>query len=219
MPLLISLLSFIVATVSAVFAYTLSRDAYESDRRSELIGYLQEFNRLSAEGGLQEDEAQTLVAQASWIVSSVPDVPPAVYRQLGQALLNEAPIYQEEALPFLDRAIELARVNKDEYEQIAALRTKARIYENQREIEAMRDQYQLAVALSDDYEGPNIQRRHTVPAFTHVYWGGAEARSGYCEKAAEQHTLAQEHAAILTGSNLDEEIRQLESSIQECRAR
>jgi hypothetical protein len=48
------------------------------------------------------------VTQATWIASDVPDVPASVYRQLGEALVNDSPIYQEDALPLLDRAIELA---------------------------------------------------------------------------------------------------------------
>jgi hypothetical protein len=147
------------------------------------------------------------VTQATWIASDVPDVPASVYRQLGEALVNDSPIYQEDALPLLDRAIELAARTNDEYEQVSARRVKARIYEGQGDLNARRNEYQLAVALSDEYSGANPQRRHTVPAFTHVFWGEAEIRHHNCEEAARQPQLARQHAEHLTGEPLDTRMR------------
>ena len=215
--LLVSLASVIVAVISATVAYSSSRETYVSAQRGALVEYLQELNRLAQNDVLEESVAQTLVAQATWILPDVPDVPAVVYRQLGEALVNDSPTYQEDALPLLDRAIELASKTDDEYEQVAARRLKARIYEGEGDLAAMRNEYRLAVGLSEQYSGPNLQRRHTVPAFTHVFWGEAETRARNCEEADRQHRLAQGHAEHLTGENLDTRIRGLATAIQACR--
>ena len=81
----------------------------------------------------------------------------------------------------------------------------------------MRNEYQRAAALSEEYSGSNLQRMHTVPAFTHVFWGEAEIRAHNCEEATRQSQLAQQHAQHLTGSNLEPRIRALEESSQACR--
>jgi tetratricopeptide (TPR) repeat protein len=215
--ILVSLVSVIVAVISATIAYTASKETYVSAQRAALIEYLQELNRLAQDDQLNESVAQTLVAQAKWIVSDVPDVPAAVYRQLGEALINDSPIYQEDALPLLDRAIELAARTEDEYEEVNGRRLKAKIYERQGDLAAMRNEYQLAVALSAEYSGPNPYRRHSVPAFTHLFWGQAEISFQNCEEAARQHQLAQQHAKHLTGPNLSSRMTDLEKSIQACR--
>jgi hypothetical protein len=215
--ILIAVASFIVAVIAAAISYTSSKETYVREQRAALIQTVQELNRLAQDDKLDESVAQTLVAQATWIASKVPDVPAAVYRQLGESLVNDSPAYQEDALPLLDRAIELASRTDDEYEQVTARRLKARIYEGEGDLAAMRNEYQLAVALSDEYSGRNLQRMHTVPAFTHVFWGEAESRAHNCEEAARQYQLAQQHTKHLTGSNLDAVMNHLEKSIQACR--
>jgi hypothetical protein len=215
--ILVSLASVIVAVISATIAYTSSKETYVSAQRAALIEYLQELHRLAQDDQLDESVTQMLVAQARWVVSDVPDVPAAVYRQLGAALITDSPIYQEEALPLLDRAIELAARTEDEYEEVTARRLKAKVYERQGDLADMRREYQLAIALSDEYSGPNPYRRHSVPAFTHVFWGEAEISFHNCEDAARQHELAQQHAKYLTGRNLDTRMSNLEKSIQACR--
>jgi hypothetical protein len=215
--ILVTLASVIVAVISASIAYTSSKETYVSTQRAALIEYLQELHRLGQDDVLDESVAQTLVAQARWIVSDVPDVPPAVYRQLGEALINDSPIYQEDALPLLDRAIELAARTEDEYEEVYARRLKARIYAGEGDLAAMRNEYQLAVTLSDKYSGPNLQRRHAVPAFTHIFWAQAEISFHNCEEAARQHQLAQQHAKYFRARNLNNRMSDLEKSIQACR--
>jgi tetratricopeptide (TPR) repeat protein len=214
--ILVALASVIVAVISANIAYTSSKENYVREQQAALIDYLQELHRLAQNDQLDEDTAHTLVAQARWIVSEVPDVPAAVYRQLGEALIKDSPIYQEDALPLLDRAIELAARTDDEYEEVTARRLKAAIYLRQGNLAAMRNEYQLAVALSDEYSGPNPERRHAVPAFTHVFWGQAEIRFHNCEEAARQYQLAQQHAKHVTGRNLNTLMSDLEKSIQAC---
>lgn len=215
LPLIASGLSLIIAAASAVFAYDASQDAYVSDRRSELIAVVSQLNEKAADGDLEEG-AEFLIAQAVWLTGTVPDVPAAVYRQIATAIVNETPAYQEEALPLLESALSRAAVEGDECEQVAALRVRASIHESQGELDRMRDDYTEAVRLSDEYAGPNLQRRHTVPAFTHLFWGDAEIRAGQCDTAAEHLTAARQHAAVITGSNLHAWIASLESAVEAC---
>lgn len=215
LPLAVSVLSLVVAVVSAAFAYQSSRDSYVSDRRSELISAVSQLSEASGDGELDEDTV-FLIAHASLLVDTVPDVPAAVYRQIAQAIVEETPTYQEDALPLLDEAIARAGALGDEYEQVAALRTRARIYDAQGDLPAMRADYRSAIALSAEYDGPNLQRKHTVPAFTHVFWGMAEAGAGDCAQADAQLGLAREHAAVLTGSNLDAAIDGLSTAVDAC---
>lgn len=217
LPLVLSALSLLVAAASAVFAYNASRDAFVSDRRSELITVVTQLNEKSQDSELEEG-AEFLIAQAVWLTRTVPDVPAAVYRQIAAAIVNETPTYQEEALPLLEEGLKRAAATDDEYEQVAALRVRAQIYESQSELEAMRADYRSAIALSAAYDGPNLQRQHTVPAFTHVYWGQAEARAGKCDDAADQLSSARRHAAVITGSNLEEWMAALDAAIQACRS-
>lgn len=214
-PLALSSLSLLVATLSALFAFQASRDAYESDRRSELIATVTQLNTLSQDGKLEEG-SEFLIAQATWLVNTVPDVPPAVYRQIAAAIVNETPTYAESALPLLNEAMKRAAATNDEYEQVAALRIRASIFEAEGDLEGMRRAYGQAIGLSASYDGPNIQRQHTVPAFTEVYWGYAEARAGECSAAAEHLATAREHAAIITGSNLDQWISGLDAAVTAC---
>lgn len=215
LPLLTSALSLLIAAVSAVFAYDASRDAYVSDRRSELITVVSQLNEKSLDGVLDESSG-FLISQAVWLASTVPDVPAAVYRQIASAIVAETPTYQEDALPLLEQAIKLAARDNDEYEQVAALRVRAKIHESGGDLEGMRDDFAAAIALSATYDGPNAQRRHTVPAFTHAFWGHAEVRAGECEAAADQLTSARKHQAIITGSNLDEWIASLDAQVRTC---
>jgi hypothetical protein len=65
----------------------------------------------------------------------------------------------------------------------------------------MRNEYQLAVALSDVFRAePSTQARGA--AFTHVFWG-SRSRVPNCGEAARQHKLAHRHAGHLTGENLN----------------
>ena len=106
--ILVALASFVVAVISAVIAYKSSNENYEREQRAALIDAVQDLNRLSQNDQLDESVARAMVAQATWVANEVPDVPAAVYRQLGEALVNDSPAYQEDALPLLDQAIELA---------------------------------------------------------------------------------------------------------------
>ena len=72
-------------------------------------------------------------------------------------------------IPPADARRKRAAADGDEYERVAALRVRARIYEAQGDLEGMRKDYGDAIELSAAYDGPNLQRRHTVPAFTHAY--------------------------------------------------
>ena len=215
LPLLTSALSLLIAAASAIFAYDASRDAYVSDRRSELIAIVTQLNEKASDGQLEEG-SEFLIAQAVWLVETLPDVPAAVYRQIASAVVAETPTYQENALPLLEEAIERAAAAGDEYEQVAALRVRASIYEAQGRLEQMRNDYEDAIELSAAYDGPNLQRRHTVPAFTHAYWGYAEIRGGQCKAAADQLAAAREHQEIITGTNLDEWINGLDAEVTAC---
>lgn len=218
LPMMVSSLSLLVAAASAIFAYNASQDAYESDRRSELIAVVTQLNEMSLDGELEEG-AEFLIAQAVWLAGTVPDVPAAVYRQIAAAIVDETRTYQENALPLLEEAMKRAAATDDEYEHVAALRIRARILEAQGDLAGMRKDYTEAIALSAAYDGPNLQRRHTVPAFTHVFWGSAETRADACDAAADQLASAREHAAVITGSNLDERINGLEVELEACSAR
>lgn len=215
LSLVFSGVSLLIAAVSAVFAYNASQDSYVSDRRSELIAVISQLNERVNNGELEEG-AEFVIAQAIWLTGTVPDVPAAIYRQIASAIVYETPAYQEDALPLLDEALQRAAAVDDEYEQVAALRVRASIFEAQGDLERMRQDYEEAIRLSAQYDGPNVQRRHTVPAFTHAFWGAAEVRAGDCGAAAEHLALAQEHAAVITGSNLDEWIASLELAVQAC---
>jgi tetratricopeptide (TPR) repeat protein len=215
LPLVTSALSLVIAAASAFFAYDASQDAYVSDRRSELIAVVAQLNENVLNGELEEG-SDFLIAQAVWLADTVPDVPSAVYRQIATAIVNETPTYQENALPLLEEAMKRAAAEDDEYEQVAALRVRANIYEAQGDVARMREDYEEAIELSASYDGPNLQRRHTVPAFTHAFWGYAEIRAEDCAAAADQLAAAREHAAIITGSNLDEWINGLDSQVTAC---
>lgn len=215
LPLLISVLSLLIAAASAVFAHDASRDAYVSDRRSELISNVTQLNEKAADGELEEG-SEFLIAQAVWLVGTVPDVPPAVYRQIASAIVADTPAYLENALPLLEEALERAATENDEYEQVAALRVRASIYEAQGRLEKMRNDYEEAIELSAAYHGPNLQRRHTVPAFTHAFGGYAEVRAGECKAAADHLAAAREHQEIITGTNLDEWISGLDAQVAAC---
>lgn len=210
-----SALSLIIAAASAFFAYEASQDAYVSDRRSELISVVTQLNENALDGELEEG-SEFLIAQAVWLTGTVPDVPAAVYRQIAQAIVAETPTYQENALPLLDEAMKRAVAEHDEYEQVAALRVRAGIYEAQRDLGRMRRDYERAIELSAAYGGPNLQRRHTVPAFTHAFWGYAEIRAGECDEAANQLAAARQHADIITGTNLDKWIKGLAAQVAAC---
>lgn len=214
-PLALSVLSLLVAAASALFAYDASRDTYVSDRRSELIDIVSTLNEKALDGELEEG-SEFLIAQAVWLTETVPDVPAAVYRQIANAIVTDTPAYVENALPLLDIALERAAADDDEYEQVAALRVRASIFEAQGDLERMRRDYEEAITLSADYTGPNLQRRHTVPAFTHAYWGYAEIRAGECGAAEEQLVAAREHAAVITGTNLDQWIEGLATEVASC---
>lgn len=215
LPLVISALSLLIAAASAFFAYDASQDAYVSDRRSELIAVVTQLNENVSNGELEEG-SEFLIAQAVWLAGTVPDVPPAVYRQIATAIVNETPTYQENALPLLEEAMKRAAADDDEYEQVAALRVRAGIHEAQGDLERMREDYEYAIELSAAYDGPNLQRQHTVPAFTHAFWGYAEVRARECEAAADQLAAAREHAEIITGANLDEWINGLAEQVTVC---
>ncbi|TFD73630.1 hypothetical protein [Cryobacterium gelidum] len=215
LPLAVSALSLLVAAASAFFAYGASQDAYLSDRRSELIAVVTQLNENVLNGELEEG-SEFLIAQAVWLAGTVPDVPSAVYRQIATAIVNETPTYQENALPLLEEAMKLAASDEDEYEQVAALRVRAGIYEAQGDLERMRKDYADAIELSAAYSGPNLQRRHTVPAFTHAFWGYAEIRAGECKAAADQLAAARKHAEIITGANLDEWVNGLDAQVTAC---
>jgi hypothetical protein len=215
LPLVASGLSLVVAAASAIFAYDASQDAYVSDRRSELIAVVTQLNEKSRDGKLEEG-AEFLIAQAVWLAGTVPDVPAAIYRQIATAIVDETPTYQENALPLLEEAMKRAAANDDEYEQVAALRVRARILEAEGDLAGMRKDYGEAIAFSAAYDGPNVQRQHAVPAFTHVFWGSAESRAGDCKAAAAHLSSAREHAAIITGANLDESINGLDAEVKAC---
>lgn len=215
LPLVLSGISVLVAIASAVFAYNAAQDSYISDRRSELIAVVAQLDEKTRDGDLEE-EAGFLIAQAVWLTGTVPDVPAAVYRQIANAILEETPAYQEDALPLLEEALRRSAAVGDEYEQVAALKVRARIFEAQGDLEKMREDYGNAIGLSASYIGPNLQRRHTVPAFTHASWGYAEVRAGECDAAAVQLSEAREHAAVITGPNLDEWITGLEVAVDGC---
>lgn len=216
MSLAISALSLIVAATSAIFSYISTRDAYVSDRRSELIGYLAQLNDLYEEEGLQENEALTLFTTAEPIARTLTDVPATVYRQLGEALVRESPAYGDLALPVLDRAIGLAETGGEEYEQVAARRNKATIHEQQGRADLMRNEYRQAVEDSKTYKGDNLDRLHAVPAYTHVAWGLAEARARQCEAARRQLELAKEHAKAFTGAEVNAAVEGLGASADAC---
>jgi hypothetical protein len=215
LPLITSGLSLLIAAASAFFAYDASQDAYVSDRRSELITVVSQLNENVLNGELEEG-SEFLIAQAVWLAKTVPDVPAAVYRQIAEAIVTETPTYEENALPLLDEAMKRAALEGDEYEQVAALRVRAGIYEAQGDLKRMRKDYRDAIELSAAYDGPNLQRQHTVPAFTHAYWGYAEIRAGDCAAAADHLTAARKHAAIITGTNLDEWIAGLDAQVTAC---
>lgn len=215
LPLIASGLSIVIAAASAVFAYDASQDAYVSDRRSELIAVVSQLNEKASDGELEEG-SEFLISQAIWLTDNVPDVPAAVYRQIASAIVNETPAYLEKALPLLETALGRAAAENDEYEQVAALRVRASIHESLGDLDRMREDFAEAVRLSEEYDGPNLQRRHTVPAFTHAFWGSAEVRAGDCDAAAENLAAAREHAEIITGSNLDEWIASLADAVERC---
>lgn len=210
-------LSLLVAALSAFFAFEASKDAYVSDRRTELIALVTQLNEKGQDGQLEEG-AEFLIAQAVWLAGTVPDVPAAVYRQIAEAIVDETPTYQENALPLLEEALVRAAANDDEYEQVAALRVRARVFEAQGDLDGMRKDFRAAIELSAGYDGPNMMRRHTVPAFTHAFWGYAEVRAGECEAAADHLSAARDHAAVITGTNLDEWINGLHTGVEGCAA-
>ncbi|WP_146134378.1 hypothetical protein [Glaciihabitans tibetensis] len=208
-------MSILIAAASAFFAYEASKDAYVSDRRSELIDVVAQLN-VSVQNGELEEESAFLIAQAIWLTETVPDVPAVVYRQIAEAIVIETPVDKENALPLLEEAMKRAGADNNEYEQVSVLQVRAGIYEDQGELERMRDDYETAVQLSAAYDGPNLLRQHAVPAFTHVYWGRAEVRAGECAAAVEQLSAAREHASFVTHTILEEWMTGLDEQIAGC---
>jgi hypothetical protein len=209
--------SLLIALVSTAFTIAQQRQEDVSQRRTELLGYVQQLTRLSEDEDLHETEIATIASQASDIALKLPGVSAIIYRIIAQSLVTDT-LYYDKADKIADRAIVQAEASEDTYEAIVAHRVKADIRGNIQDPEGMRREYQAAWRLSTGYNGPNLGVKNNGSAWTAVYWGNWEAHFRNCSGAAEQLRQAQYYGKLAGWTTDDKDIAALKKNVVACQS-
>jgi hypothetical protein len=209
--------SLLISLISSAFTIVQQREEDISQRRTELIGYVQELARLSADKNPHESEITAIASQASEIALRLSGLSATVYRVIAESLVTDT-TYYDRADRIADRAIAQAEASGDTYEAIAGHRIKANIRGNNQDPEGMRREYQAALRLSAEYSGPNLIVKNAGSAYTALHWGNWEVRFKNCTGAAERLQQAQYYGNLAGWSTDDQDIANLKKKVVACQS-
>jgi hypothetical protein len=213
----VAALSLLISLISSVFTIAQQRQEDASQRRTELIGYVQELARLSADTSPHESEITAISSQAYELALKLSGLSATVYRVIAESLVTDT-TYYDKADRIADRAIAEAEASKDTYEAIAGHRVKANVRGNNQDAEGMRREYQAALRLSTEYSGPNLIVKNAGSAYTALNWGIWEVHFKNCTGAAERLRQAQNYGNLAGWSADSQNFADLKNKVAACKS-